>query len=360
VGTAGLDFGSEGRLASYAIGRGDLLYSFDGDLALPQPFELWEGYGPGPHLKEGPEPLYSWKRWAGHATSIWEDVEPPADAHWVVAYDVGSCSVRLPMSLVIENLLRSFQSSGRNLEGSMRPEEGRDAIWFADAAVGIKHDPQPTEAYVLTHPRGIEGALAYVPGREVPVRTAICLESHWSIDSDLIWDVEKLESFGDVFRAAAQGIVGGVAELFNIGECPKDRHMNVRFCGDLFAHVDGRLGFNVWPERTKVKVQDWPRINFICNNEIKPKIEQSFRDAVHETVAASAATASANALIELIPSPIRRVFCTPDSCFVVFAESVSDESYPALRRDGFCDRFLDLGVDGTALSQLPVMTDADL
>jgi hypothetical protein len=198
---------------------------------------------------------------------------------------------------------------------SASTSEMQDVTWFFDAFTNL-------------WPREIPSELHYEV-KETGERQA-CLRSYFATNTEL-----RARPGG--WNIIAEGIAGGLAQLFGIGDC-KTHPMSVRFCGELGAS-GGAPTFKLDESSIVVEMEPYPWIKPSCNNNFIPLVKEGLADGVRK-LTDSALTEELRALTADLPFEIRRVELTPSGAYLVVAQDYNDTQYGAMKLVG-----LALGAD---------------
>lgn len=199
---------------------------------------------------------------------------------------------------------------------SSNTTEMEDVAWFFDAFTNL-------------WPRDIPSEFHYHV-RETGERQA-CLRSYFATNT-------QLRARPSGWNIITEGIVGGLAQLFAIGDC-KTHPMSVRFCGELGAS-EGAPTFTLDESSIRVEMEPYPRLKPSCNNNFVPLVKDGLAEGVRK-LTGSVITDQLNTLTADLPFEIRRVELTPSGAYLVVAQNYNDAQYQGIKLAG-------LALDGDA------------
>jgi hypothetical protein len=192
---------------------------------------------------------------------------------------------------------------------SASANEMQDVAWFFDAFTNLWPRDIPSEFHYHVKETGERQA---------------CLRSYFATNTEL-----RARPGG--WNIIAEGIVGGLAQLFGVGDC-KTHPMSVRFCGELGASK-GAPTFSLDESSINVEMEPYSRFKPSCNRNFVPLVKQGLADGV-EKLTDAVITEQLTALTAGLPFEIRRIELTPSGAHLVLAEDYRDTQYAAMKVAG--------------------------
>jgi len=260
---------------------------------------------------------WSEERWTGQPVA-----GPLQGAHNV---DLGACSLFVPwkwedrdprLDAMVGPMLDNRGLAEFTLDEldaaraeSANSNEMNDVVWFFDAFTNLWPRDIPSEFHYHVKETGERQA---------------CLRSYFATNTEL-----RARPGG--WNIIAEGIVGGLAELFGIGDC-KTHPMSVRFCGELAAG-DGAPTFSLDKSSVVVEMEPYPWLKRSCNRNFVPLVKAGLADGV-EKLTDAVITQQLAALTADLPFEIRRVELTPSGLYFVLAQDYRDTQYAAMKLAG--------------------------
>jgi hypothetical protein len=204
-------------------------------------------------------------------------VTPLSDANFSV--DLGACSIFFPWEWKdrLQGDLLWTPSIGKATDNrgfaemmldeiikKTKPEEGvlRDVILFLDAVGLVK--PR-TDVSPEFHMSFGPTSNVTIPGHN---EVYICLKTYFTVSNVID------ETVDDWYRWD-QGLLGGLVELFNIGEC-HERPASAFYCGSIGIGPDQQGYFSIDPD-VVINMQDYSVFKPLCNNQFIPKFKSYLR-----------------------------------------------------------------------------------
>jgi hypothetical protein len=284
--------------------------------------------------------ISGWHSWA-QSTSPWHPPEEGIAGEWTEApwagealvlslrnahnVDLGACSVFVPWKWEDRNprldpmlgpILGDRGLAELTLDeldaaraGSGTTNERQDVAWYFDAFTGL-------------WPRDVSSEFHYRV-KETGERQ-VCLRSYFSTNT-------KLRARPGGWNIIAEGIAGGLAELFGIGDC-KTHPVSVRYCGELGAS-DGAPTFTLDESSTVVEMEPYSWFKPSCNNNFVPLVKEALGEGVRQLTDA-VITEQLTGLTADLPFQIRRLELTPSGAYFVVAEDYDDDQYAAMKLAG--------------------------
>lgn len=192
---------------------------------------------------------------------------------------------------------------------SANANDMEDVVWFFDAFTNLWPRDIPSEFHYHVKESGQRQA---------------CLRSYFATNTEL-----RARPSG--WNIIAEGIVGGLAELFGVGDC-RTHPMSVRFCGELGAS-DGAPMFSLDESSIVVEMEPYSRFKPSCNNSFVPLVKDGLADGVRKLTDA-VITEQLSTLTADLPFEIRRIELTPSGAHLVVAEDYRDSQYAAMKLAG--------------------------
>lgn len=281
-----------------------------------------------------------WHSWA-QSTDPWHPPEDGIGAAWIEEpwkgtpinrttrnahnLDLGACSVFIPWKWedrdprldpilgpllgdrgLAEVILDTFDSARA---ASASSAEIEDVTWFFDAFINLWPRDIPSELHYHVTETGAR---------------QICLRSYFSTNTEL-----RARPGG--WNVITEGIVGGLSELFGIGDC-KTHPVSVRFCGGLGAS-SGATTFTLDEPSIAVEMEPYPWIKPSCNNNFVPLVKEALADGVRKLTGAAISEQLAGLTTDL-PFEIERIEPTPSGVYLVTAQSHEDREYLLMKLAG--------------------------
>lgn len=313
--------------------------SWEGDAfsRLSSGWHSWaQGNDPWHPAGEGTGAEWSEAAWEGEAI-----VRTLTAAHNV---DLGACSLFIPwkwedrdprLDTLLGPMLGNRGLAELTLDeldaaraGSANTSELEDVVWFFDAFTNL-------------WPRDISSEFHYRV-KENGERQA-CLRSYFATNTEL-----RARPGG--WNIIAEGIVGGLSELFGIGDC-RTHPMSVRFCGELGAN-DGAPAFTLDESSVVVAMEPYSRFKPSCNNSFIPLVKDGLADGIRK-LTNTAISEQLAGLTSGLPFEIRRIELSPSGAYLILAQDYSDAQYAAMKLTG-----LAIGDDAGLLCR-PELGDSD-
>jgi hypothetical protein len=275
----------------------------------------------------------------GQITSHWYEraytpggyntVSPLSAANFSV--DLGACSIFFPwewqdrlqddlwtQAIGVKTGNRGFAEI--MLDGiieNAKPNEGvlRDVLLFFDAVGSIVPRTDVSPEFHLS----FGGASnATVPAHN---EVYICLKTYFTASNVLD------ESVDDWYRWD-QGLLGGLVELFNIGEC-HERPASAFYCGSIGIGTDQNGYFRIDPD-VVVNMQDYGVFKPLCNNQFIPRFKGYIKDGIR-TVGRQNLSDGVNDFVQAMNQnlgiKIRALWPTATGIYIVTAHSLEDPQY---------------------------------
>jgi hypothetical protein len=239
--------------------------------------------------------------------------------------DLGACSVFVPWKWedrdprldpilgprlgdrgLAEFALDAFDAARAESESSA---EIQDVTWFFDAFINLWPRDIPSEFHYRATGTGTR---------------QVCLRSYFSTNTEL-----RARPGG--WNIITEGIVGGLSELFGIGDC-KTHPVSVRFCGELGAS-SGAPRFTLDESSIVVDMEPYPWIKPSCNNNFVPLVKEGLADGVRK-LTDTAITEQLTGLTAGLPFEIQRIELSPSGVYLVVAQSQEDSRYLAMKLTG--------------------------
>lgn len=252
--------------------------------------------------------------WAGNP-----HVQSLRNAHSV---DLGACSIFIPwkwedrdprLDPMIGPMLGDRGLAELTLDEldaaraeSSNTTETQDVAWFFDVFTNLWPRDNPSEFHYHVSTTGKRQA---------------CLRSYFATNT-------KLRARPSGWNIITEGIVGGLAQLFSIGDC-KTHPMSVQFCGELGVS-EGAPTFTLDESSIVVEMEPYPRLKPSCNNNFVPLVKEGLADGVRK-LTDSVITEQLATLTADLPFDIRRIELAPSGAYLVVAQSYNDGQYAAMK-----------------------------
>ncbi|MDH3202041.1 MAG: hypothetical protein OEM15_14210 [Myxococcales bacterium] len=293
---------------------------------------ILEDYGPHVNAVHDPD----WRPWTPQAYSV---------------HDIGECSAFLPVQNFVGTIREQFQRQADNRLGQQTSPESMDIALWLDFTVELKDHAQDVLAWTDFTAHNIGFEERFPPASQSAAGlNEVVLEAMYRVDGDMQWNFDPGwlgNSAGATFLSAAiQGTLFASAGtlfpwLFLIGNCEKDRDLRMHLRGRFRASPDGGVGLvlntseTCGPDQrqpcTWTRVQSWSIFRPVCNNRVKPDLEQRFTQGAiiglqDENGEPRNLTMRSDGT-SLLPWqwPIIRVEMTPTDIHLIFLEECDDD-----------------------------------
>jgi len=284
------------------------------------------------------------------------------DPEAITMFDRGICSAQMPLDFALTLLLYNFKKqANERLGNDQRDPQGQDVILWTDFVYGLEKGDEsqgPFRAWA---------DWSVVPAGPFETLTIgeVIIEGNYRVNGDLEWrfDPERYGSStaGQILAVSLQSLWYLNPSLFwtvFLGDCDKHRPLRMQFRGELAASENGGLGIKINDSDTCgpngdgpctwAAIKDWPGPHPICNNRIKPQIQDNFVAGIKDGMVnretgkpfCLSCTEDGGSILSYKlkngdPIPIVRVVTDPSEVTLVFVDDLNDPDQLAVYNELF-------------------------